>query len=521
MISVLPKFSNLNIQHVSADLEHILSNHLNQIDQLLSINEPFTWDNLMLPLDEMEDELDHFWSPLSHLHAVVNSPELRQCYQACLPKLSAYSTAIGQNQALYDAIHSIDKQGLNPTQCKIIEDALRNFKLSGVALAPQDKQQYEAITAELSQLSNQFENNVLDAVNAYELHIEDETRLSGLPEHTLDNARQLAEKKQRSGWIFNLESPCFLAIVTYADDRKLRETIYQAYVTRASDQGPTAGRFDNSGIMNDILALRHKMAGLLGFDHYAALSLATKMAESCQHVIQFLQDLTQRAHHQAEEEFKQLHDYAKKTHQMERLEPWDIAYYSEKKKQDYFSISEEALRPYFPLKQVLQGLFIIVQKLYGMRFEEVHDADIWHPEVTCYQIIDEQNQVRGYIYIDLFARPHKRGGAWIDSLQNRYKRADGSIQLPIATLTCNFAKPAANKQPTLSHDEVNTLFHEFGHCLQHVLTQVDYLSASGIQGVEWDAVELPSQFFENWCWDKEALQLLTQHVDTGDHLPDR
>jgi oligopeptidase A len=396
---------------------------------------------------------------------------------------------------------------------------LRDFKLSGVALSSEKKHRFEALQERLSALSNQFENNVLDASQAYQLSITDAKRLTGLPEHALHHANELAEEKEQSGWVFNLEIPCYLAIITYADDRALREEIYKTYVTRASDQGPSAGQFDNTAVMNEMLALRHEKANLLGFANYAELSLATKMAESTDQVIQFLSDLSHRAHQQAVEDVKNLKVFANENYDIDDLEPWDIAYLSEKKKQADYAISQEELRAFFPLPKVMKGLFAIVNRLYGMTLNEVSDVDIWHPDVTCYRITDANNNLRGHIYVDLFARQNKRGGAWMDSCQSRRQLIDGSIQLPVATLTCNFAKAVANKPPTLSHDEVLTLFHELGHCLHHVLTKVDYLSASGINGVEWDAVELPSQFFENWCFEAEALELLTAHVDHGQPLP--
>ncbi len=515
----LPQYTQINIDTFTERLESLLQGNLQQINALLAKDSNFNWDNLMRPLEDMDDALERFWSPLSHLHAVVNSPVLRTCYQACLPKLSAYEAAIGHNQALYDAIQSMDKSKLNAVQHKIIDDTLRDFELSGVALSPDKKHRFEAIQARLSELSNQFENNVLDAGQAYNLHITDEKRLLGLPEHALHSAKVVAEEKGLSGWVLNLEIPCYIAVVTHAEDRSLREDIYKAYVTRASDQGPFAEKYDNSTVMDEILALKFEKANLLGFANYAELSLATKMAESTEQVVSFLSDLSRRAHKQAEDEFHQLQTFAKAEHHINDVAPWDIAYLSEKKMQSLYSISQEELRAYFPLPTVISGLFTIVNKLYGMTMEEVKAVDIWHPDVTCYRIKDQANNLRGYIYVDLFARQNKRGGAWMDSSQSRRKLVDGTIQLPIATLTCNFAKPAANKPPTLSHDEVITLFHEFGHCLHHVLTQVDYLGASGINGVEWDAVELPSQFFENWCWEEDALNLLTAHVDNGHPLP--
>lgn len=515
-----PQFNHIEIDTYVTRLDALLQANLGKIEALLAKKSIVSWDTLMQPLEDMEDALERFWSPFAHLHAVVNSPALRNCYQACLPILSAYESAIGQNQALYDAIKSLDKKLLNQTQVKIIEDTLRDFELSGVALPTVDKQRFEAIQARLSELSNQYENNVLDASQDFNLHITDADRLSGLPEHALDTARLLAEEKGLPGWVFNLEIPCYLALVTYADDRALREEIYNAYVTRASDQGPSAGKFDNTAVMDEMLALRHEKANLLGFANYAELSLATKMAESTDQVVQFLSDLSHRGYQQATLEFDRLQTFAKEKYGISDMASWDVAYMSEKKMQARYAISQEELRPFFPLPRVMKGLFTIINKLYGMTMEEVKGIETWHPDVTCYCVKDSQNNVRGYIYADLFARQNKRGGAWMDSCQTRRKLPDGSVQLPIATLTCNFAKSAANKPPTLSHDEVLTLFHEFGHCFHHVLTQVDYMSASGIHGVEWDAVELPSQFFENWCWEKEALQLLTAHVDNGQILPE-
>lgn len=515
---VLPQFTNINIDTFADRLDTLLNAHLEQID-VLTKQSNVSWNTLMRPLEDMDDELERFWSPLSHLHAVVNSPALRDCYQACLPKLSAYEAAIGHNQALYTAIKSLDKSLLDATQRKIIDDTVRDFELSGVALSTGNKRRFEVIQARLSELSNTFENNVLDAGQAYNLPITDVKRLAGLPEHALHAARSLAEEKGLSGWVLNLEFPCYLAVVTHADDRALREEIYKAYVTRASDQGPSAGQFDNTAIIDEILALRHEKACLLGFANYAELSLATKMADSTEQVIDFLFDLSRRAHGQAEKEFDHLQVFAKEEHGINDVAPWDIAYLSEKKMQSRYAISQEELRSFFPLPKVMDGLFTIANKLYDMSMERVDSVDTWHPDVTCYCVKDKEKKVRGYVYVDLFARQNKRGGAWMDPCQSRRKLLDGTLQCPIATLSCNFAKPVSNKPPTLSHDDVLTLFHEFGHCLHHVLTQVDYMNASGIHGVEWDAVELPSQFFENWCWEKEALQLLTAHVDTGQSLP--
>ncbi|MBA2657482.1 MAG: M3 family metallopeptidase [Tatlockia sp.] len=516
----LPQFKTINIDNFVDSLDKFLQENLLKIEEILRPNQKYRWENLMQPLDDISDGLERLWSPLSHLHAVVNSKKLRTTYQACLPKLSAYESAIGQNQKLYNAVKSLDQTELNATQRKIVVDLIRDFELSGVALSEEDKKRYELIQTQLSSLANEFENNILDAGQAFSIHISDEKRLAGIPEHALLSAQELAVEKGLSGWLFNLEFPSYLAVITYAEDRALREEIYWAYTTRASDQGPSAGQFDNSEHIEAILALRQEQAKLLGFANYAELSLATKMADSSEQVLGFMKKLATKGHSQAQAEFARLTKFAVEHYSLSELEPWDLAYLSEKESETLYAISQEELRPYFSLDKVMSGLFIIVNKLYGMNMEEVSGVDSWHPEVKCYRVQDETGQDRGFIYVDLFARQHKRNGAWMDSLQSRRKLANNSIQLPIATLTCNFAKPSAMKMAALSHDEVLTLFHEFGHCLHHVLTQVDYLNASGINGVEWDAVELPSQFFENWCWDQEALKLLTKHVDSGESLPD-
>ncbi len=516
----LPQFSHVDVGGFQHHLEAMLKNHLERIQNLLKDSPHYTWDNLMYPLDDLDDELERFWAPMSHLHSVMDSQALRECYEACLPLLSAYEAAIGQNHELYLAIKSIDTHNLDAAQKKIISDSILGFELSGVALPAAQKKRFEVVQARLAELSNHFRNNILDAEQAFIIHVPDVNRLRGLPKHALHAAEELAKEKGLSGYALNLEYPCFRAVVSYAKDRALREEMYHAYITRASDKGPHAGQFDNTPLIGEILALRDEKAKLLGFANYAELSLATKMAPSSQKVIEFMEDLVQRARAQAEEELLQLQEFANSEFNLTKIEPWDVGYVSEENRKKLYSLSQEDLRPYFPLPQVMQGLFSIVSTLYGMKMEEIKGVDVWHKDVQCYGVIDEHNRVRGYIYTDLFARANKQGGAWMDSLQSRRKLCNGHIQVPIATLTCNFAKASRDKPAQLSHDELTTLFHELGHCLHHILTQVDYLSASGINGVEWDAVELPSQFFENWCWDQASLALLTAHIDTGEPLSD-
>lgn len=516
----LPNFSAFNPASFPEHFKSLLKKNLNAIDTLLKTNTSPTWDTLMHPLDDLDDALSKAWSPLGHLNAVMHSSSLREAYQACLPELSAYESAIHHNQALFQAIKALDTSTLDATQKKIIADTLRDFELAGVALPPNQQERFEEINTRLAELSNQFDNNVLDAVAAYSLHITDKAKLAGLPEHATQRAAACAQEKKCDGWMLNLEIPCYLAVITYADDRALRQTMHEAYATRASDLGPHANQFDNTALIREILALRHEKSQLLDFKNYAERSLATKMAESPAHVFDFISNLVTRVLPEAKHEVEALKQFAREHCDLENLEPWDVSYVSQKKKEAEYALNDEALRPYFPLPHVMNGMFDIIQKLYGIQLKDITESvDTWYPDVHCYALYDEAQLLRGYVYMDLFARPNKRGGAWMDDAQSRRKLADGSIQPPIAYLTCNFAKSESYPVPTLSHDEVVTLFHEMGHCLHHLLTQVDYLGASGIHGVEWDAVELPSQFFENFCWDPIALKQLSAHVETGEPLP--
>lgn len=514
----LPMLESINTKEFYNKLTLLLQKNLDDIDTIIREQHHFSWDNLMQPLEWMENNVEKLWAPLAHLNAVVNTEELRECYQKSLAKLTAYESSVGQNEALYNAIQSIDTGRLSNTKKKIIHDSLRSFKLSGVALAPEDKKRFEDIQTRLSELSNRFENNVLDATQDFHYLVDTKEELKGLPGHAIETARQLAISKGKVGYMLSLEFPCFYAVITYAEDRNLRENIYHAYLTRASEIGPSAGKFDNGPIITEIMNLRQEMAKLLGFETYADYSLADKMAKDRHEVMDFLTDLNTRAFHQASVEFKRLESFAQQHLGIEHIAPWDIAFASEKKRQHRYHLSQEDLRPYFPLTKVLGGLFEIIRRLYGIRVEKIQPPSVWHNDVNCYQMLDERGGLRGIVYTDLFARPNKRGGAWMATLQSRCILPEGNIQYPIATVNCNFAK-TDEKEACLSHDEVLTLFHEFGHCLHHVLTKVDYYSAAGINGVEWDAVELPSQFFENWCWQQSALDLISGHIETGETLP--
>jgi oligopeptidase A len=509
----LPQFNSIDPQTFPNTLQSVLKNNLSLINTLLEQSAPCTWETLIRPLEEAQNQVEQCWAGFSHLHAVQNTPEIRASYERSLPMLIEYETTLAQHEPLYQAIRSIPLQGLSSTKRKIIAEMLRDFELSGVNLPPTPKKRYQVIEEQLSELQTQFENNLVDAEASFELHIQDPKLLKGIPEHALKTAELKAKSKQLDGWSLGIDPPCYLAVMSYAQDRTLRETIYHAYVTRASDVGPDAGKFDNSEIMQDILTLRHEQAQLLGLPHYAALSLKTKMVKEVKEIETFIQDLLTRTQQQALNELQDLQHFAKTHFNIQELQPWDITYISEQLKSERFSFSEESLRPYFRESSVWSGIQMILKNLYNIQLREVNNVEVWHPHVRCFEVIDAAQQLKGYLYVDLFARPYKRTGAWMNSLQTQMKNADETIQVPIATLTCNFATPQHNQEATFLHDDVITLFHELGHCLHHLLTRITEYNASGIHGVEWDAVELPSQFFEHWCWDKTMLTHLTAPSD--------
>ncbi|HBA65320.1 MAG TPA: oligopeptidase A, partial [Methylococcaceae bacterium] len=521
--NTLPHFSEIKPEHVVPAIEKLLADARATVDRHLMTTDRYSWENLIEPIENAEDKLNKAWSPVSHMNSVVNSEPLREAYNACLPMLSDYSTEMGQNEALFKAYQAIAQsdefQSHDKAQKKIVANALRDFKLSGIDLEPAKKQRYKEISQELSRLTSRFEENLMDATNAWSKLITDSDDLAGLPKSALAQAKQTAEANQQRGWMITLQFPSFQAVMTYADSRALRREHYEAFVTRASELGPHAGRWDNSQIMEQILALRHEKARLLGYDNYAELSLTTKMADSPDQVIGFLEDLADKSWRQARKDLYELREFAAKHYGIKDLQPWDIGYYSEKMRQHFYQLSQEEVKTYFPIDRVLPGLFAIVEKLYGLDISEIDNFDSWHEDVRFYQILDRDGQLRGQFYTDLYARPKKRGGAWMDVCVSR-KKYQGEVQTPVAYLTCNFTPPTGDDPALLTHDEVTTLFHEFGHGLHHMLTQVDHLGVSGINGVEWDAVELPSQFMENWCWEKDALELISGHYQTGDKLPD-
>jgi oligopeptidase A len=519
----LPLFQAIEPKQIAPALDQILADNRAQLKQLLA-QQHFTWKNLMQPLEEMQDRLGNMWSPVRHLHAVTSSEELRKAYNAALPKLSDYSTEFSHNLTLYNAIDSLAKgteyEQLSQAQKKVIDNKLRDFRLSGVHLAEDRKKRLAELDKQLSQLTTQFEENVLDATQSWNLLITDETDLAGIPAHALKAAKEAADRQQKEGWLFTLDIPSYDAVITYADKPSLREQVYYAYTTRASDQGPNAGRWDNSAVMNEIMQLRFEMAQLLNFKNYAELSLATKMAKQTTEVLNFLNELTDVSLEKAKQEFAELSAFAKEKYGVEKLQPWDTAYFSEKLRQHRYAISEEELRPYFPEAQVLKGLFEIVKRLFDIHIKQIPNPDVWHKDVKFFAIYDAHNQLRGQFYLDLYSRPNKRGGAWMDECRCRFVKTNQEIQTPVCYLTCNFGGPVGDSPALLTHEEVITLFHEFGHGLQHMLTVIDYTDVSGINGVAWDAVELASQFLENWCWEKESLHLYANHFQTQEPIPD-
>ncbi len=518
----LPKFSQIQPEHVVPAIEQLIQQCRDTIEQVSQIDTP-TWENFYLPQAITGDKLSRAWSPVGHLNAVKNSPELREAYQACLPMLSEYSTWVGQHQGLYQGYvklkNSPEFATYSLAQKKAIENSLRDFELSGISLPADKQKRYGEISARLSELSSQFSNNVLDATMGWDIVIEDDADLKGLPESALEGAKLSAQSKEKSGYRFTLEFPSYLPVMTYCENRELRQKMYEAYNTRASDQGPNAGKWDNSAIMAETLELRLELAKLLGFESYADLSLATKMAENPTQVVDFLEGLANRSKEQGKKELAELKAFAKESYGVSELQPWDIAFYSEKQKQALYAINDEELRPYFPEERVLSGLFELVKRIFGMRVEELKEFDSYHENVRFFNIFDETDRLRGSFYLDLYARENKRGGAWMDDCINQKRLADGSLQKPVAYLTCNFNKPIGDKPALFTHDEVTTLFHEFGHGIHHMLTEIDVGDVSGINGVPWDAVELPSQFLENWCWEEDALAIISGHYQTGEPLP--
>lgn len=531
ILNELPPFSELKPEHVEPGVSKLIQNNHEIMQQLLGSIEIPTWENLVEPLEQANDCLEQSWSPVSHMNAVVNTPELRDAYNAGIGLLTQYNTEVSQNEALFKAYTQLAEsehyQSLSVAQRKVIDNALRDFRLGGVALTGEKKERFGAIAQRLSELSTGFSNNVLDATQAWFKHFTRKTLLAGLPESALLQAAQAglqktdAEGKPLGGYVITLDFPSYLAVMMYAENTELREEVYRAYTTRASKMGikacgGSAEQWNNAPLIEETLALRHEQAQLLGFKHYAERSLASKMAQTPAQVIGFLTELLEKSKPFAMRDIKELKAFAKRTG-VKELKAWDLVYYSEKLRQEKYAISQEILRPYFPSNKVIGGMFEVVRRLFSISIIEVSDFDSWHEDVKFYHVYKNEKLIAKF-YLDLYARKNKRGGAWMADCRVR-RKVGQKIQLPVAFLTCNFTPPAGSNEALLTHEEVTTLFHEFGHGLHHMLTTVDVAAVSGINGVPWDAVELPSQFMENWCWQEEAIELISGHYKTNEVLP--
>ncbi len=511
----LPPFARIKPEHVEPGVRELLERNRARLGELAALESP-TFATLVEPLEELQHQVSRTWSPVSHLNAVLNSEALRSGYNACLPLISAYQTDLAQSEPLYRAYHQISEQEGEALGCEerqVIEHALRDFRLAGVGLDRARKDRFKAVMLELTQLQAKFEENVLDATNGWNHHVTDESQLRGLNSTLVEQARQRAQDKGLAGWVLTLDQPTYVAVVTDAESEPLRRAFYEAWTTRASDQGPNAGRWDNSAVMEDILRLRHEAAQLLQIRNYAQYALATRMAHSIEEVMQFLTELAHSARAAARREFAELEEFAGR-----KLAAWDVGFYAERLQRTRYSISQEEMRPYFPLPRVLTGLFEVGERLFGLRIRERTGVAVWHPDVRFFEIQDAAGRLVGSFYLDAYARPNKRSGAWMDECVGRKQLASGAA-LPVAYLVCNFLPPSGTHPALLTHDDVLTLFHEFGHGLHHLLTRVDYPSIAGINGVSWDAVELPSQFLENYAWHPEVLRRISSHIETGACLP--
>lgn len=522
-LNVLPLFDQIQPSHVEAALDEVLAANRSQLARIVGAEGAPDWQSLVEPLDEMNERLSRVWGPVSHLFSVNSTAEWRAAYNAGLPKVTDYGLELSQSEALFKKFEALSQSAgfaaLSAVQQKVVLDELRDFRLSGIGLPPAKKERYRQISLRLSELNTRFEENVMDAIQTWSLHITDEARLNGMSPAAIELAAARAADKKLEGYLLTLDYPSFDAVNTFADDRELRREIYTAFATRASDQGPQAGTFDNSELMEEILKLRHEKAVLLGFANYAELSVETKMAQAPDEVEKFLLDLAARARPAAQQDLKELEAFARQQGGPQKLESWDVAYYSEKLKESSLGLNEDALRPYFAMPNVLGGLFALVEQLYGVAIVRREDQRAWHPSVEVYEVQGAGGESRGMFYLDAYARENKRSGAWMDECHGRRTTAQGR-QIPVAYLVCNFRPPMDGQPGLLTHDEVLTLYHECGHGLHLLMTQVDEAAVSGINGVEWDAVELPSQFMENWCFEPSQLKTWARHWQTGEALPD-
>ncbi|MGQ5523526.1 M3 family metallopeptidase [Chitinimonas sp. PSY-7] len=517
-LSGLPRFADIQPEHIAPAIDQLLEEARAAVKAAEVVN-PVNWDSFVNPLDDATEKLGRAWGQVSHLQAVVNTPALREAYNTNLPKVSQFGAEVGQNLALFAQYKKLaagpEFASFSPARKRIIDNALRDFRLGGAELSDADKPRFTAIKEELATLSAKFEQNVLDATDAYTLYVETEAELSGLPADVIAMCRAMAEKEGKSGYKLTLQMPCYLPVQSYADNRQLRETLYHAYATRASELGKP--ELDNSAAIDRILVLRKELASMLGFAKYADYSVTTKMADSPDEVLTFLRDLAQRAKPYAKRDRTELEDFARANLGMAELQAWDLAYVSEKLKEARYSFSEQEVKQYFTEPRVLAGLFSVIQSLFGLT-AELDKAPVWQEDVRFYRLVNSEGKLVGQFYLDLYAREGKRGGAWMDDARNRRIKVDG-VQTPLVYLTCNFGRGMDGKPATFSHDEVITLFHEMGHGLHQLLTEVDDLGVAGLNGVEWDAVELPSQFMENFCWEWDRVVAMTAHAETHQPLP--
>ena len=517
--SGLPRFDAITPSDVQPAIDLLLANNRALVERLTSDEVAATWSTFAAPLADEIEQLSRAWGVVGHLHSVNDIPEWREAYNGMLPEVSRFFAELGQNLKLfakYKAMReSAEYATLTPAQRKIVDNEIRDFRLSGAELPEDQKPRFQAISEELASLSAKFSENLLDATNAFAQFVTDEAKLAGIPDDVRQAAREAAEKDGKPGWKFTLHMPSYLPVMQYAEDRELRATMYRAYATRAAEFGPT--ELDNTPLITKILELRQEEARMLGYGNFAEVSLVPKMAESVPQVLAFLRDLATKAKPFAEKDIAELRAFAKEELKLDTLEPWDVGFASEKLLQARYAFSEQEVKRYFTEDKVLGGLFRVVETLFGVRLK-ADSAPVWHEDVRFFRIETPDGALIGQFYIDLYARETKRGGAWMDEAITR-RRVVGGIQTPIAYINCNFSRPVGDKPATFSHDDVITLFHETGHGLHHLLTQVDELGVSGIHGVEWDAVELPSQFMENYCWEWDVVREMTAHVDTGEPLP--
>ncbi len=513
----LPPYPTIKPEHVEPALRTVIDDNRRRL-AVLPAAATTDWSGLMRPLEEMEERLERVWGPVRHLNAVCDSKALRPAHQRGLMQVTAYRSECMQNEALFAAVERLQAspgfQGQPPERRQAVHHLLRDFRLGGAALPREKKDRFKAIQVRLSELGAQFEQNVLDATRAWRLHVRDTAELAGLPQREREAARERARREGLKGWLFTLDAPSYIPFMQYAENRALRRRMYTAYVTRAA-----SGKLDNGPIILEILKLRREAAKLLGYKNHAEVSLANKMATSPREVIDFLRELATRSRPRAQGEIAELAEFARNRLHLDRLEAWDLDFAGECLRRERYAFSQQDLKPYFPEPQVLEGLFAVAGRLYGLRFEVRPEVPRWHEDVRFFDVFDAQGQRIAGFYLDLYARPHKRGGAWMDECIIRWRRPDGTLQRPVAHVVCNFSRPAGGNPALWSHEEVITLFHEFGHALHHMLTEVETLEVSGIRGVPWDAVELPSQLMENFCWHYEALDLFARHYRSGAVLP--